>query len=132
MSGSTATLTICLKIKDQHERNLAKGSNMYKKTTTTVEEFFDAVPAAMPPLQSPRAISSKALKPVIRLDVPLMIRLLEYAKEDARSDIVLHEIVERMIEMCEYGEVLEMDDYDDLVESGSSSDSSTPPASAAP
>jgi len=91
---------------------------MYKKTTT-VEEFFDtAAPPMMQNLGAQNGIRTphpKALKPVLRVDVPLMIRLLEYAKEDAVSDIELHEMVERMMELCEYGEVLEMDDYDAIV-----------------
>jgi hypothetical protein len=96
-------------------KKLIKGNKMYKKTTTTVEEFFDSSPAAPSVAPAARAINPKALKPVIRLDVPLMIRLLEYAKEEAKTDIELHEMVERMMELCEYGEVLEMDDYDEIV-----------------
>ena len=86
---------------------------MYKKTTT-VEEFFDTVPQQMNNVRMPHP---KALKPVLRVDVPLMIRLLEYAREDATTDMELHAIVERMMELCEYGEVLEMDDYDSLISS---------------
>ena len=105
---------------------------MYKKTTTTVEEFFDSVPSPMSPMQAPRAINPKALKPVLRLDVPLMIKLLEYAREDATTDAELHEMVERMSELCEYGEVLEMDDYDDIVQLMEASADKKPPMTPTP
>lgn len=52
---------------------------------------------------------------VIRVNVPLMIRLLEYAREHASDDVVLHVIVERMTELCEDGDVLEMEDYTGIV-----------------
>lgn len=88
---------------------------MYKKTTT-VEEYFDTAPPAAPMPQSMAAPHPRAMKPVLRLDVPLMIRLFEYAKEEAKSDSELHVMVERMAELCEYGEVLEMEDYEEIVE----------------
>jgi len=84
---------------------------MYKKTTTTVEEFFDAPSmAARPALPDP-----KLVKPIIRIDAPLMMSILEYAREKATTDEELHSMVERMMEMCEYGTVLEMEDYDEIV-----------------
>lgn len=116
MYGNIAALTITVAALHQLEL-LTERDNMYKKTTTTVEEFFDSTPPAPPlPMGAPKAINPKALKPVIRLDVPLMIKLLEYAKDDAKTDIELHQMAERMMELCEYGEVLEMDDYGDIVE----------------
>lgn len=48
----------------------------------------------------------------IRMTVPLFIRLLEYAREDAKSDIDLHNVAERA---CEKTEVLDMDEYGYLV-----------------
>lgn len=51
----------------------------------------------------------------VTLDVPLMIRLLEFAREDAQDDMTLHQIVERMIGMKEEGQALSMSDYDAIV-----------------
>jgi hypothetical protein len=51
-------------------------------------------------------------KDVIKLDVPLFIRLLEYAREDAKSDMDLHELTDNLIEMSSEGRVLSMDDYE--------------------
>lgn len=51
-------------------------------------------------------------KDVIKVDVPLLIRLLEYAREDAKTDMDLHNVAERLINLSSSGEVLSMDDYD--------------------
>jgi hypothetical protein len=51
-------------------------------------------------------------KDVIKLDVPLFIRLLEYAREDAKNDMDLHELADNIIEMSSEGRVLSMDDYE--------------------
>ena len=51
-------------------------------------------------------------KDVIKLDVPLFIRLLEYAREDAKNDMDLHELADNIIEMSSKGRVLSMDDYE--------------------
>lgn len=52
---------------------------------------------------------------VIMMDVPLMIRLLEYAREDAKEDVDLHNIAENLIELSKNGKVLNMDDYSSIV-----------------
>ncbi len=50
-------------------------------------------------------------KDTIKLDVPLFIRLLEYAREDAKDDMELHRVAENVIELARYGETLGMIDY---------------------
>ncbi len=50
----------------------------------------------------------------VSLDVPLLLRVLEYAREDAHEDMDLHDVAERMIAMSKDGP-LSMDDYDSLV-----------------
>ena len=52
----------------------------------------------------------------VTMDVPLMIRMMEYAREDAQDDIDLHDVAERMIAMSKDGP-LSMDDYDSIVRS---------------
>jgi hypothetical protein len=51
----------------------------------------------------------------ITLDVPLFIRLLEYAREDAKTDMDLHNVAEKAIALSETGKTLTMSDYDSLV-----------------
>jgi hypothetical protein len=48
-------------------------------------------------------------------NVPLLIRLMEYAREEASSDIQLHLIAERMVKESENGELLTMEHYDKLI-----------------
>ena len=51
----------------------------------------------------------------ITVDVPLFIRLLEYAREDAKTDMDLHNIAENAIKLSETGKTLTMAQYDDIV-----------------
>lgn len=50
----------------------------------------------------------------IQVDVPLMIRLLEYAREDAQTDMDLHHVAERLIELSQQGRTLNMNDYNKI------------------
>lgn len=81
----------------------------YKRIATSIveEHFSDSV--------KPKNDWEENKEDVIKLDVPLMIRLLEYAREDAKDDIDLHLVAERLIEMSEYGDVLDMASYEDIV-----------------
>lgn len=52
---------------------------------------------------------------IVRLDIPLMIRLLEYAREDAKTDMDLHNVAEMLINLSADGKTLTMDQYDQIV-----------------
>jgi hypothetical protein len=54
-------------------------------------------------------------KDTIKVDVPLFIRLLEYAREDAKTDMDLHNVAENIIDLSEEGQALTMDDYNAIV-----------------
>lgn len=51
----------------------------------------------------------------VTVDIPLFIRLLEYAREDAKTDMDLHNVAEKAIAASETGKTLTMADYDALV-----------------
>lgn len=51
----------------------------------------------------------------VSVDVPLLIRLLEYAKEDAKTDMDLHRVAERLISLNKKKSTLTMSDYNFLV-----------------
>ena len=53
----------------------------------------------------------------ITMDVPLFIRMLEYAREDASADVDLHDVAENAVSLNKNQEVLSMDDYDALLPS---------------
>jgi hypothetical protein len=54
----------------------------------------------------------------ITMDVPLFIRMLEYAREDASADVDLHDVAENAVSLNKEQDVLSMDDYDSLLPSG--------------
>lgn len=54
-------------------------------------------------------------KDIIKLDIPLLIRLLEYAREDAKTDIDLHNVAERLIDLSRGGVAMGMIDYEAIV-----------------
>jgi hypothetical protein len=54
-------------------------------------------------------------KDVITVDVPLFIRLLEYAREDAQTDMDLHDVADNIISLAASGKTLTMDDYSSIV-----------------
>jgi len=91
-------------ISDEQVRKRAKSYyNEYLKGTS-VDDLFEAdVPV------------SEDIPDIIAVDVPLFIRLLEFAREDAGDDMDLHEVAERAIEAVKARGVLSMDDYDTLV-----------------
>ena len=55
----------------------------------------------------------------VTLDIPLFIRLLEYAREDAKTDMDLHNVAEKAVAASETGKTLSMADYDSLVANNS-------------
>jgi len=53
---------------------------------------------------------------VIKVDVPLLIRLLEYVREDVQSDIEIHKIATNIIALSSTDEVLNMCSYEAIIE----------------
>ena len=49
------------------------------------------------------------------VDVPLLIRLLEYAREDAKTDMDLHYVSENLIRLSGEGNTLTMENYESVV-----------------
>ena len=51
----------------------------------------------------------------VTVDIPLLIRIMEYAREDAGSDMDLHDVAENLIRLSASGKTLGMSDYDSIV-----------------
>jgi hypothetical protein len=51
---------------------------------------------------------------IVKLDVPLFIRLMELAREDIKQDADLHDVAEAVIKLSQEG-VATMADYDQIV-----------------
>ena len=55
---------------------------------------------------------------IVSMDVPLFIRMLEFAREDASTDMDLHDLAQKAIKMSSKGEPLTMMHYDELISKG--------------
>jgi len=51
----------------------------------------------------------------ITMDVPLFIRMLEYAREDAKTDMDLHKVTENALALSTTGKTLTMTQYDEII-----------------
>ena len=51
---------------------------------------------------------------IIKLDVPLFVRILELAREEVKQDVDLHDIAEAVTQLSQDG-VVTMQDYDTIV-----------------
>jgi hypothetical protein len=51
---------------------------------------------------------------IVKMDVPLFIRLLELAREDVKQDADLHDVAEALIALSQQG-IATMADYDQIV-----------------
>jgi hypothetical protein len=76
---------------------------------------------------TPKQMNEDGAPNTVSLDVPLMIRLFEYAREDAKTDMDLHFVAEKMIELSQKGRTLSMDDYNEIV--GQTTEAIDPPSS---
>jgi len=52
---------------------------------------------------------------IIRINVPTFIRMLEYAKEDAKDDMALHKVTENIMALLMEVPHITMADYDKIV-----------------
>ncbi len=54
----------------------------------------------------------------ITVDVPLMLRLMEFAREDALHDKDLHFVAEHLVKLMQTNSLLTMKHYDAIVDRG--------------
>ena len=52
---------------------------------------------------------------MICMDVPLFIRMLEFAREDASTDMDLHDVAEKAVKLSAKGQPMTMEHYEELV-----------------
>ena len=77
---------------------------MYKKITT-IEEHHDY----------PDGDHKKKHGPCIKADIPLMLKVLEFARSGVNTDADLHILVNNMLTMSADHHILTVDDYDKLL-----------------
>jgi hypothetical protein len=54
---------------------------------------------------------------LVCMDVPFLIRVMEFAREDAKDDMILHQVAEKMVAMSA-SKTLTMEDYDAIFPKG--------------
>jgi hypothetical protein len=89
--------------------------NLSKKTV--VKESLSYEDALLARLEHQATKLQEAENPVdvVTLDVPLLIRIMEYAREDAKTDMDLHNVAQHMIELSKSSQTLSMNDYEHIV-----------------
>jgi hypothetical protein len=60
-------------------------------------------------------ISNSNPTDTVTMDVPLLIRVMEFAREDAQSDMDLHHVAEKLISLSSNGNTLDMDLYNQII-----------------
>jgi hypothetical protein len=99
--------------------NKQKIKEMIKQalTKSPVEEINSAEYVQTRKPVAPVEDKEKNPEDVIMMDVPLLIRILEYAREDAKTDMDLHFAAKNLIKLSKNGTTLTMDDYDTIITS---------------
>jgi hypothetical protein len=89
--------------------------NLSKKTV--VKESLSYEDALLARLEQQSTKLQEAENPidVVTLDVPLLIRIMEYAREDANTDMDLHNVAQHMIELSKSSQTLSMNDYEHII-----------------
>jgi hypothetical protein len=87
-------------------------SNLYQKVRTGFAKSQGIDPSELNEVEE----ETDAVD-TITMDVPLFIRMLEYAKEDASADVDLHDVAENAVSLNKQQDILSMDDYDALLPS---------------
>lgn len=105
------------------KKNAIKKANLlaeqrYLESKGIVESFGDTKEA--PTVVDANKEENKADK--VTLDVPLLIRLMEFSKEDASEDVDLHVVAENLVKLSESGKCLSMEDYETAVEGAKTKD----------
>ena len=98
--------------------------SLTKKTVTESISYEDALLARLEK-EADRAANIDKID-TVTLDVPLLIRVFELVREDVKTDIDLHNLVERMLSIKDKG-VLTMDDYETISSAQASPDSGQMP-----
>lgn len=101
------------KLNHSKKQNLIKKSKniankvMLKENSASIYDIYED------PMEEPT--DNVDAVDTVTIDVPLLIRLLEYAREDAESDMDLHNVSEMLINLSKEHDILSMDQYDQII-----------------
>jgi hypothetical protein len=119
------TLTSYVTKRLSRNPNLMKGhaAGKSKKQRAGVELAMDKMipgsalrkPKVIPQEENVEVIPEADATDTVTMDVPLLIRIMEYAREDAKTDMDLHDVAEKLIELSKSHDYLCMDNYNEIV-----------------
>lgn len=99
------------KMKDSSKKKVNETSGMGERGDDWNEETGSYVKVSKIKKKLKESVDRKD---TVTMDIPLLIRVLEYAREDAKTDMDLHKVVENLINMRGKGS-LTMDQYNKIV-----------------
>ena len=102
-----------IKIGAEIELEHKKTIEEFMKNGTNVNEVAKAI--AIDHLEENPLSYSISDEDVVTMNIPLLIRMLELAREDIKSDADLHKVVEKVIIASKKKDVLRMEDYDSFL-----------------
>ena len=110
--GRSIKLAKNMATKESKQRIKEMIKNVLSTKPQPVEEVIDSTEY----LKNRKAVEDEK-NPIdlVTMDVPLLIRMLEFAKEDAKTDMDLHAAVENMLEISNNERALNMSDYNSIV-----------------
>lgn len=110
--GRSIKLAKNMATKESKQRIKEMIKNVLSTKPQPVEEVIDSTEY----LKNRKAVEDEK-NPIdlVTMDVPLLIRMLEFAKEDAKTDMDLHAAVENMLEISNNERALNMSDYNSII-----------------
>jgi len=110
--GRSIKLAKNMATKESKQRIKEMIKNVLSTKPQPVEEVIDSTEY----LKNRKAVEDEK-NPIdlVTMDIPLLIRMLEFAKEDAKTDMDLHAAVENMLEISNNERALNMSDYNSIV-----------------
>lgn len=92
-----------------------KREPLLRITRNIVEEHFSKMPKTKPKFNGDSiAVYIDNEEDVVSVTASLMIRLLEWAREEAQTDVELHIIAEQLATLSEESGILNMSDYPEI------------------
>jgi hypothetical protein len=82
------------------------------KPKITESVSFEDLLLAQLEKQTSKLVENENPQDVIKVDIPLFLRLLEYAREDAKTDMDLHTMTDKLTKVCSDGTVAGMEHYE--------------------
>lgn len=110
--GRSIKLAKNMATKESKQRIKEMIKNVLSTKPQPVEEVIDSTEY----LKNRKAVEDEK-NPIdlVTMDIPLLIRMLEFAKEDAKTDMDLHAAVENMLEISNNERALNMSDYNSII-----------------